>query len=155
MRGTRSTFTAVEWTENQRVFTNRGRNGQELPPPEPRTARTLSRMARAGEEERGYRQGPFVPVGSTNRDQIPPFVLGPMVPDGASNRDKCRGFGPGWWLQPRQKRPNLYPLSSSPRPSHSAQCSCCSWLGWGEFLPISSTICEDSLIPCPFNSYKG
>ena len=45
-------------------------------------------MAQAGEEERGYRQGPFVPVGSTNRDQIPPFVLGPMVPDGATNRDK-------------------------------------------------------------------
>ena len=49
------TFIAVEWTGNQRVFTNCARNGQELPPPEPRTARTLSGMARVGdEEERGY-----------------------------------------------------------------------------------------------------
>ena len=55
------TFIAIEWTGNQRVFTNYGRNGQELPPPEPRTARTLSWMARAGEEERGYRPGLFCP----------------------------------------------------------------------------------------------
>jgi len=27
--------------------------------------------------------------------------------------------------------------------------------GPGEFLPISSTICEDSSITCPFNSSKG
>ena len=47
------TFTAVEWTGNQRVFTNHGGNGQELPPPEPRIARRLSRMARAGGGRRG------------------------------------------------------------------------------------------------------
>jgi len=104
------TFIAVEWTGNQRVFTNRGRNGQELPPPEPRTARTLSRMARAGEEERGYRQGPFVPVGATNRDQNPYICPdwrlhpGPLV-SGA--------FGPGWFHQPEQKGEASVPVGAS------------------------------------------
>jgi len=46
-------------------------------------------------------QGPFVPVGTTNRDKRTPFC-------------------PGWCLQPGQKA--LAPLSPSlsPRPSHSA-----------------------------------
>jgi len=93
------TFIAVEWTVNQRVFTNCGRNEQELPPPELRTARTLSWMARAGEEERGYRQGPYVPVGGSIRDHwsSEPLVPvgastgtngGALVPVGGSNRDK-------------------------------------------------------------------
>ena len=65
----------------------------------------------------GGRQGPFVPVGDTNRD-------------------KRVAFYPGWWLQPGQKaraafclgwclqlgQNSLAPLSPSlsPRPSHSA-----------------------------------
>jgi len=46
-------------------------------------------------------QGPFVPVGGSNRDKRPPFC-------------------PGWCLQPGQN--SLAPLSPSlsPRPSHSA-----------------------------------
>ena len=110
------TFTAVEWTGNQRVFTNRGENGQELPPPERRTARILSWMAWTGEEEWDKGLGLFCPSWShqtrpktqhLSRSVAPtgtkgPF--GPIVPVEATNRDKCRAFGPSWWLQ-RDKRP--------------------------------------------------
>ena len=65
---------------------------------------------------------------------------GDLVPIGGSNRDKS---------------PLPISLFFLPRASHLAQYSCCSWLGWGGVLAISSTICEDSLIPCPFNSCKG
>jgi len=65
---------------------------------------------------------------------------GDLVPIGGSNRDKS---------------PLPISLFFLPRASHLAQYSCCSWLGWGGVLAISSTICEDSLIPCPFNRYKG
>ena len=73
------TFIAIEWTGNQRVFTNHGRNGQELPPPEPRTTRTLSRMAQAGEEERGYRPGLFYP-GWSYQPGPNPLHLSRLVP---------------------------------------------------------------------------
>src|SRR6185436_1778007 len=78
----------------------------------------LSRVQRLAGPAGG--QGPFVPVGTTNRDKRTPFC-------------------PGWCLQPGQKA--LAPLSPSlsPRPSHSAHLfSCCSWLGIEEFLLISS-----------------
>src|SRR6185312_11522452 len=61
----------------------------------------LSRVQRLAGPAGGGGQGPFFPVGATNRDKRPPFC-------------------PGWCLQPGQN--SLAPLSPSlsPRPSHSA-----------------------------------
>src|SRR6185312_12045249 len=56
-------------------------------------------------------EGPFVPVGNTNRDKrvllTPTGIkgVGPFVPGGATNRDKRGAFCPGWWLHPGQKAP--------------------------------------------------
>ena len=151
------TFIAVEWTRNQRVFTNHGRNGQELPPPEPRTARTLSWMAWAGEEEeRGYRPGLFCPGWRHQPEPNPLHLSWLVAPTGTKGPgDQWSRMEPPTGTNIGTKEPRPISPCSSPRPSHWAQCSCCSWLGWGEFLPISSTICEDSLILCPLNSYKG
>ena len=113
------------------------------PPTQAKNSKNTELNGSGGEEERGYKPGLFVPVGATNRDQIPSICpcwwLHPGPSDGATNRDK---------------RPLPISLFFLPRPSRSAQCACYSCLGWGEFLPISSIICEVSLISCPFNSYK-
>src|SRR6185295_13195423 len=61
-------------------------------------------------------EGPFVRVGTTNRDKrvtllsglvLPTGIkgVGPFVPGGATNRDKRGAFCPGWWLHPGQKAP--------------------------------------------------
>ena len=61
-------------------------------------------------------KGPFVPVGTTNRDKrvtllsglvLPTGIkrVGPFVPGVATNRDKKGAFCPGWWLHPGQKAP--------------------------------------------------
>jgi len=74
-------------------------------------------------------EGPFVPVGNTNRDKrvllsrlvtnrdkrvtllsglvLPTGIkgVGPFIPGGATNRDKRGAFCPGWWLHPGQKAP--------------------------------------------------
>ena len=90
----------------------------------------------------------------------------PFVPVGDTNRDKRGAFYPGWWLQSWQKtarafcpgwshQPGLFivpvgvsnrnetpwppdPLSSPPARAIQLICSCCFWLGRGEFLLISS-----------------
>ena len=81
------TFSADGWTGNQRSSQMWWRNEQELPSPEPRTARTseLNGSGGGGGRAKGIR-GPrnFVSVGGSNRDQRIPFC-------------------PGWWLQPGQK----------------------------------------------------
>ena len=91
----------------------------------------LSRVQRLAGPAGG--QGPFVPVGGTNRDKRV-----------ASNRDKRVAFYPGWWLQPGQKA--LAPLSPSlsPRPSHSAHLFL-AVLGSGDGSSYSffHHICED------------
>ena len=96
-------------------------------------------------------QGPFVPVGGTNRDKMVAFYPGWWLQPG-----KRPPFCPGWCLQPGQN--SLAPLSPSlsPRPSHSAHLfSCCSWLGIEEFLLISSPYLWRSLIPHPSIGAKG
>ena len=61
-------------------------------------------------------KGPFVPVGTTNRDKrvtllselvLPTGIKGLdlFVPGGATNRDKKGTFCPGWYLQSGQKAP--------------------------------------------------
>ena len=73
---------------------------QELPSPEPRTARTSELNGSGKGRGKGIRGPmPFVPVGTTNRDQRHHFcpdwwlqpgkrLRGPFVPVGATNRDK-------------------------------------------------------------------
>ena len=125
------TFTAVEWTGNQRVFTNRGENGQELPPPERRTARILSWMAWTGEEEWDKGLGLFCPgwshqprpktlhlsrsvaptetKGPSDQQSLlkPPTEtnVGPLVPVGGSNgtKDPCAPTLPSQPLDPGLK----------------------------------------------------
>ena len=66
------TFRSVECAGNQRVFTNREGNGQELPPPKQRTARTSELNSSGGARKKGIDGwGCFVPVGATNQDQRP------------------------------------------------------------------------------------
>ena len=122
------TFIAVEWTENQRVFTNHGRNGQELPPPEPRTARTLSWMARAGEEERGYRPGLFYPSWSYQPGPNPLHL------------SRLNGQMEGIWSRlvapTGTKDPGLYPLSSSPVRAIQLSVLAVLGSGGGSFCPF-------------------
>ena len=98
-------------------------------------------------------QGPFVPVGDTNRDKRPAY---PFVPVVSTNRDKMPPFCPGWCLQPGQKALASLSPSLSPCPSHLAHLflavhgsgdrSSCSFL---------HHICEDLLIPRPSIGAKG
>jgi len=92
--------------------------------PRPKSALVPGPTASRGSVEG---QEPFVPVGSTNRDQSVTLLSrlvaptgtkgpgrGPIVQDGATNRDKWGGI---WFqLDPpiEAKGPYLYPLSSSP-----------------------------------------
>ena len=106
-------------------------------------------------------QGPFVSVGGTNRDKRGSFIL-----VGGSNRDKrpAQPFGLLFRLEPpteikgppfvpvgasnRDKTPwPPYPLSSPLDRVIQLTCSCCSWLGRGEFFLISSPHLWRSLIP--------
>ena len=79
------TFSADGWTGESKIFTNVVKNEQELPSPEPRTARISELNGSSGGRGKGIR-GPrsFVPVGTTNWDQRPP----PFVSVGGLNRDK-------------------------------------------------------------------
>ena len=58
----------------------------------------LSRVQRLAGPTGG--QGPFIPVGGSNRDKRP---AQPFVPVGSTNRDKKPLFCLGWCLQPGQK----------------------------------------------------
>ena len=82
-----------------------------------------------------WRHQPGQNGGLTNRDKWP---AQPFVPVGATNRDKRPPFCPGWCLQPGQNSLAPYPLPSSPARAIQLTYSCCSWLGRGEFLLISS-----------------
>ena len=123
------TFSTNGWTGNQRSSQMWWRNERELLSSEPRTARTSELNGSGGERGKGIR-GPrsFVPVEVTNRNQRLPFI-----PVGATNRDK-RVWPP-------------YPLPSPSARAIQLTCSCCFWLGRGEFLLISSPHLWKSLIP--------
>ena len=60
-RNTLLTFIAVEWTGNQRVFTNRGRNGQELPPTRAKNSKNTELNGSRGGERKGIQAGDFCP----------------------------------------------------------------------------------------------
>ena len=88
---------------NQRSSQMWWRNEQELPSPEPRTARTSELNGSGGGRGKGIRGArPFVPVGGTNRDKRPPspplarLAVGPgtkatYCPGPKGNRDKRPG----------------------------------------------------------------
>ena len=110
----------MDGRENQRSF---HKCGEEMSTPLSRaknSKKTSELNGSGGGRGKGIRgPRPFVPVGDTNRDK-----RGPFVPVGVSNRDKTP------WPP--------YHLPSPLARAIQLTCSCCSWLGRGEFLLISS-----------------
>ena len=134
------TFSADGWTGNQRSSQMWWRNEQELLSPEPRTARTSELNGSGGGIGKGIRGAKEFCTGWRHQPGQKGSILSRLVaPTGTKG---CAG------LLSRLEPPTGIkgPLPSPPAWAIQLTCSCCSWLGRGEFFLISSPHLWRSLI---------